>query len=112
MHQYYPEFDANVSSPSISIGKLKTSTHEVKPSAWLAPKLVTFKGAFKVHFSRIEGCTLTDDQLMDSMEGMVQWMPMPFEMPPVVDRNGFTHSSKPLFLAVEDSFPHPIATSN
>lgn len=44
---------------------------ETKPSAWLVPKLLDFKGATKVHFTRAEGNNSTDEELKDLIGGTV-----------------------------------------
>ena len=66
--------------------------------AWLVPHLRTFKGATKVHFTRAPGCTMTDAELMDDLEGRVMWLPSTFsDSPGVTDKFGVHHKPKPLF---------------
>lgn len=72
-----------------------------EPVAWMVPKLQTFKGATRVHFTRAPGCTMTDAELMDDLEGRVMWLPQSFSDCPdgVVDKFGVKHFPKPLYAA-------------
>lgn len=68
------------------------------PVAWLVPHLHTFKGATKVHFTRAPGCTMTDAELMEDLEGRVMWLPSTFsDSPGVTDKFGVHHKPKPLY---------------
>lgn len=69
-----------------------------KPDAWLIPELQTFKNVTKVHFSRAPGCTLSDEELMESIEGTVAWRASTFsDGGSVVDKFGVRHHPKPLY---------------
>jgi len=73
---------------------------EEKPAAWLVPHLLDFTGA-RAHFSRAEGCTLTDDDLKEQLAGTVVWNAEVCFLNDcdhfVVDRNGVKHRPVPLF---------------
>lgn len=70
-----------------------------EPVAWLVPKLHTFKGAERVHFTRAPGCTMTDAELTEYMEGRVMWLPTTFcdSDAGVTDKLGVVHKPKPLY---------------
>lgn len=69
-----------------------------EPVAWMVPHLRTFKGATKVHFTRAPGCTMTDAELMEDLEGRVMWLPSTFsDSPGVTDKFGAHHKPKPLY---------------
>jgi len=72
-----------------------------EPVAWMVPKLQTFKGATRVHFTRAPGCTMTDAELIEELEGRVMWLPQSFSDCPdgVVDKFGVKHFPKPLYTA-------------
>lgn len=76
-----------------------TEPTDAKPVAWLVPKLHTFKGAERVHFTRAPGCTMTDAELTEYMEGRVMWLPTTFcdSDAGVTDKLGVVHKPKPLY---------------
>lgn len=80
-----------------------------EPVAWLVPTLQTFKGAERVHFTRAPGCTMTDAELIDHMEGRVVWIAKTFsDSPGVTDRFGVEHKPKPLYTAPQPA-PAPLS---
>ena len=69
-----------------------------KPEAWLIPSLASFKDAKSVSFSRVEGCTLTDAQLIEKMSGEVLCRVEVFsDGDGVIDKHGAHHAPKPLY---------------
>jgi hypothetical protein len=71
-----------------------------EPIAWLVPMLQTFKGAERVHFTRAPGCTMTDAELIEHMEGRVVWIAKTFsDSPGITDKFGVEHKPKPLYTA-------------
>lgn len=83
--------------------------------AWLVPHLHTFKGATKVHFTRAPGCTMTNVELMEDLEGRVMWLPSTFsDSPGVTDKFGVHHKPKPLFTTPQPNVAQagavPLAT--
>ena len=80
-----------------------------EPVAWLVPTLQTFKGAERVHFTRAPGCTMTDAELIDHMEGRVVWIAKTFsDSPGITDKFGVEHKPKPLYTAPQPA-PAPLS---
>jgi len=76
-------------------------THEDAPAAWLVPTLIDFSGAAKVHFSRAEGCTASDDALKEQLDGTVQWRAEIFsDGDGVTDKHGVRHYPVPMYRAL------------
>ena len=77
---------------------------ETIPAAWLVPRLVNFANARKVYFTRQEGCTLTDEELKESLSGTVQWHAEVVYLNDgagyVEDKHGVKHHAVPLYRAV------------
>lgn len=82
---------------------------DAKPVAWLVPKLHTFKGAERVRFTRAPGCTMTDAELTDYMEGRVMWLPTTFcdSDAGVTDKFGVVHKPKPLYTTPQPTQAQP-----
>lgn len=80
-----------------------------EPVAWLVPTLQTFKGAERVHFTRAPGCSMTDAELIDHMEGRVVWIAKTFsDSPGITDKFGVEHKPKPLYTAPQPA-PAPLS---
>lgn len=77
---------------------------ENEPSAWLVPRLVNFANARNVHFTRQEGCTMTDKELKDYLSGTVQWSAEVVFLNDgagyVEDKYGVKHYATPLYKRV------------
>ena len=80
------------------VAKAQQEQPAQEPEAWLIPSLASFKDAKSVSFSRVEGCTLTDAQLIEKMSGEVLWRVEFFsDGDGVIDRHGAHHAPKPLY---------------
>jgi hypothetical protein len=69
-----------------------------EPVGYSVPQLQTFKGAKSVHFGRAPGCTASDAELIQMLEGtVVRRLEVFSDLPPVTDKHGVTHYVEPVY---------------